>query len=62
MATLVQKQVAVTIWKLITTDCYKYVDSLFGVEKSTVGKAAVEFSESVRRVVYPKVVGIQKNS
>lgn len=51
---LVQKQVAVAIWKLATPGCYTSVANQFGV-----GKVVGEVSQSIRHVVYPKVASIK---
>lgn len=54
----VQKQVATTIWKLATPDCYRSMANQFVVGKSTGAVEVVEVWEEIRTVVYPKVMGI----
>ncbi|XP_059585406.1 uncharacterized protein LOC102577222 isoform X1 [Alligator mississippiensis] len=55
----VQKRVAVALWKLATTDCYRSVGAQFGVGKSTVGLVVMEVCNAILRVVYPRAVAIR---
>lgn len=46
VAISVQKQVAVTTWKLATSFCYRSIANQFGAGKSTVTKVVAEASEA----------------
>lgn len=55
---MVQKCIAITMWKLAITDFYKSVGNQFRVGKSMVGTVDIEVCKAINAVQTPTVVKI----
>ncbi|XP_065435126.1 uncharacterized protein LOC135977904 [Chrysemys picta bellii] len=55
-ALTVEKRVAIALWKLATPDSYRSVGNQFGVGKSTVGAAVIQFARAMKDLVIARVV------
>ncbi|CAM4538526.1 unnamed protein product [Lepidochelys olivacea] len=55
-ALIVEKQVAIALWKLATPDSYRSVGNQFGVGKSTVGAAVMQVANAIKDLLISRVV------
>ncbi|CAM5127325.1 unnamed protein product [Natator depressus] len=56
-ALTVEKQVAISLWKLATSDSYRSVGNQFGVGRSTVGAAVIQVANIITELLLlPRVV------
>ncbi|KAM7161246.1 uncharacterized protein RBU57_011055 [Macrochelys suwanniensis] len=55
-ALMVEKRVAIAIWKLATPDCYRSVANQFGVGKSTVGIMLMQVCKAINRILLRRTV------
>ncbi|CAM4597929.1 unnamed protein product [Lepidochelys olivacea] len=55
-ALMVEKQVAIAIWKLATPDSYRSVTIQFGVGKSTIGIVLMQVCRAINRILIRRAV------
>ncbi|CAM4565488.1 unnamed protein product [Caretta caretta] len=55
-ALMVEKQVAIAVWKLATPDSYRSVANQFGVGKSTVGIMLMQVCRAINRILLRRTV------
>ncbi|CAM4614372.1 unnamed protein product [Lepidochelys olivacea] len=55
-ALTVEKQVAIALWKLAVTSCYRSVGNQFGVGKSTVETAVIQVANAIPELLLSRVV------
>ncbi|CAM4641614.1 unnamed protein product, partial [Lepidochelys kempii] len=53
---LVEKHVAIAVWKLETPDCYRSLANQFGVVKSTVGAVLTQVCKAINHILLRTVV------
>ncbi|XP_060540894.1 uncharacterized protein LOC117658435 [Pantherophis guttatus] len=57
----VEKRVAIAIWKLATSVCYRDVGNQFGVGRSTAGSVVLEVCRAIQRVLMRSTVNVGNN-
>ncbi|KAM7151325.1 uncharacterized protein RBU57_012021 [Macrochelys suwanniensis] len=55
-ALMVEKRVAIAIWKLATPDCYRSVENQFGVGKSTIGIVLMQVCKAINLILLRRTV------
>ncbi|XP_061444666.1 uncharacterized protein LOC133366041 [Rhineura floridana] len=57
----VEKRVAIALWKLATSVCYRDVGNQFGVGRSTAGSVVLEVCRAIQRVLMRTTVTVGNN-
>uniref|UniRef100_A0A8C5S4P5 DDE Tnp4 domain-containing protein n=1 Tax=Laticauda laticaudata TaxID=8630 RepID=A0A8C5S4P5_LATLA len=57
----VEKRVAIALWKLATSVCYRDVGNQFGVGRSTAGSVVLEVCRAIQRVLMRSMVNVGNN-